>query len=69
MTHRDSSVSSTPGPPLGDEILPAKKDLRQVPTLSQAQSKLYEGIGRSSAFLLESLAKKYDTRKLKVAEP
>lgn len=40
-----------------------------MPTLSQAQSKLYEGIGRSSAFLLESLAKKYDTRKLKVAEP
>lgn len=62
MTHRDSSFSSTPVPPPEDEALPAKKDLRQVPTLLPAQSKFYEGIARSSAFSLEDLAKRANTK-------
>lgn len=62
MTNRDSSVSSTPAPPAGDEALTAQKDTRKMPTLSPTQSRFYEGLARSSAFSLENIAKRANTK-------
>ena len=63
MMNRYSVSLMTPARTEAAKAVPAQKAPRQVPKLSPAQSKLYQGIGSNGAFSLENLANGYTRSK------